>query len=192
MAPLIEISALPSQAEIFALVPKVSCLLSLSCCPGKGFLPGGAEGYSTPTSTHPWPDGALLFLSLLPHPSSSNSTIKFYSCSFSLLFFCQEELWLDLCSAADPGCRAGSSMKVKHSQTPGTQRASPSSVLCVPCSSAGHFLRQQGISPLAAAEPGKCCCRKNDNLFFSFSTGHQLSKGCWCFLLWGAEKVTSD
>lgn len=173
MAPLIEISALSSQAEILALVPEASCLLSLSCCPGKGFLPGSAAGYSTATSTHafddlfphtlgplPWPDGALLFLSLLPRPSSSNSTINFYSCSFSLLLFHQEKLWLDLCSAADPGRRAGSSMKVEHSQTPGTQRASPSSVLCVPCSSAGHFLRQQGISPLAAAEPGKCCCRK--------------------------------
>lgn len=190
-----ETSALPSQAEIFALVPKASCLLSLSCCPGEGFLPGGAAGCSTPTSTHP--------LDLCPgqmgHSSSSPSyhipLVPIPQSSFilaPLFFFCQEKLWLDLCSAADPSCRAGSSMKVEHSQTPGTQRASPSSVLCVPCSSAGHFLRQQGISPLAAAEAGKCCCRKNDNLFFSFSTGRQLSKGCWCFLLWGAEKVTSD
>lgn len=96
MAPLIEISAFPSQAEILALVPEASCLLSLSCCPGKGFLPGGCIGILHcnfhsyiwwPLPSYTWTSALARWGTPLPLPPATSLQFQFHNQFLFLLLF---------------------------------------------------------------------------------------------------------
>lgn len=140
-----------------------------------------------PTPTHPaplpWPNQALL--SLLPHPSSSRFTIPCYSCSFSL--FPPGEVVVVFVLRADPA--AGLAAPWGQSiPKPQEHRASPSSALCVPAALLDTSSGSKGSHHCLQLRLASAAAQKNDNLFFSFSTGHQLL----VLSALGSSKVTSD